>query len=191
MSLFQRSCGYDKAAFHVAFRPGASALMAVPAMSFTNTLLASATTDMKKRHKSAIANVVDEDGGPVHDRHLGSQARCAPTGGEFKPIATTADGVEISEHMPLMAKEMKHVAVVRLDEHPAKPTTIVAATTKCTPATCRIPTSSIRATVRLSPTELSPRRCRTLKSRRAFVSRRRRQPEGPGFPGNVVGSVRR
>lgn len=87
---------------------GASA-MAVPAMSFTNTLLASAT-DMKKRHKSAI--MLWMGGGPatidIWDLKPG-----APTGGEFKPIATTADGVEISEHMPLMAKEMKHVAVVR------------------------------------------------------------------------------
>ena len=36
----------------------------------------------------------------------------APTGGAFKPIATTGD-VQISEHMPLMAKEMKHLSIVR------------------------------------------------------------------------------
>jgi hypothetical protein len=87
---------------------GASA-MAVPAMSFTNTLLASAT-DMKKRHKSAI--MLWMGGGPatidIWDLKPG-----APTGGEFKPISTSADGVEISDHMPLMAKEMKHMAVVR------------------------------------------------------------------------------
>jgi uncharacterized protein (DUF1501 family) len=90
---------------HVA---GASAL-AVPAMSFTNTLLAN-VTDMKKRHKSAI--MLWMGGGPatidIWDLKPG-----APTGGEFKPIATTADGVQISEHMPLMAKEMKHMAIVR------------------------------------------------------------------------------
>jgi hypothetical protein len=90
---------------HVA---GASALMA-PAMSFTNTLLANAS-DMKKRHKSAI--MLWMGGGPatidIWDLKPG-----APTGGEFKPISTTADGVQISEHMPLMAKEMKHMAIVR------------------------------------------------------------------------------
>jgi len=31
----------------------------------------------------------------------------APTGGEFKPIATSLPGLEISEHLPMMAKEMK------------------------------------------------------------------------------------
>ena len=36
----------------------------------------------------------------------------APTGGDFKPIATTGD-VQICEHMPLMAKQMHHMAIVR------------------------------------------------------------------------------
>ena len=107
MSLFQVPAGMTRRHFmtHLA---GASA-MAVPAMSFTNTLLANAT-DMKKRHKSAI--MLWMGGGPatidIWDLKPG-----APTGGEFKPIATTADGVQISEHMPLMAKEMKHMAIVR------------------------------------------------------------------------------
>ncbi len=87
---------------------GASAL-ALPAISFTNSLMASAT-DMKKRHKSAI--LLWMGGGPatidIWDLKPG-----APTGGEFKPISTTADGVQISEHMPLMAKQMKNMALVR------------------------------------------------------------------------------
>jgi uncharacterized protein (DUF1501 family) len=37
----------------------------------------------------------------------------APTGGPFKPISTSADGVTVCEHMPLMAKQMHHMAVVR------------------------------------------------------------------------------
>ncbi|HEX3998386.1 MAG TPA: DUF1501 domain-containing protein [Pirellulales bacterium] len=107
MSLFQVPAGMTRRHFmtHLA---GASA-MAVPAMSFTNTLLAN-SADMKKRHKSAI--MLWMGGGPatidIWDLKPG-----APTGGEFKPIATTADGVEISEHLPLMAKEMKHMAIVR------------------------------------------------------------------------------
>ncbi len=36
----------------------------------------------------------------------------APTGGPFKPISTSGD-VQISEHMPLMAKQMKHMAIIR------------------------------------------------------------------------------
>ncbi len=37
----------------------------------------------------------------------------APTGGQFKPISTSADGVQICEHLPEMAKLMKHMAIVR------------------------------------------------------------------------------
>ncbi|MEZ6142014.1 MAG: DUF1501 domain-containing protein [Zavarzinella sp.] len=34
-------------------------------------------------------------------------------GGPVKPIATTAPGLEISEYLPLLAKQMKHLSVVR------------------------------------------------------------------------------
>jgi uncharacterized protein (DUF1501 family) len=87
---------------------GAAAL-AAPATAFTNTILANAT-DMRKRHKAAI--LLWMGGGPssmdIWDLKPG-----APTGGPFKPIATTADGVQICEHMPQMAKQMHHMAVVR------------------------------------------------------------------------------
>ena len=87
---------------------GASALV-LPAMSFTNALMANAA-DLKKRHKSCI--MLWMTGGPatidIWDMKPG-----APTGGEFKPIATSLDGLQICEHLPLMAKEMKNMAVVR------------------------------------------------------------------------------
>lgn len=87
---------------------GAAAL-AAPATAFTNALLANAA-DMKKRHKAAI--LLWMGGGPstmdIWDLKPG-----APTGGEFKQISTSADGIAISEHMPLMAKQMHHMAVVR------------------------------------------------------------------------------
>ncbi|MFM8951680.1 MAG: DUF1501 domain-containing protein [Planctomycetaceae bacterium] len=87
---------------------GAAAL-AAPATAFTTTLLANAS-DMKKRHKAAI--LLWMGGGPstmdIWDLKPG-----APTGGEFKQISTSADGIAISEHMPLMAKQMHHMAVVR------------------------------------------------------------------------------
>ncbi len=107
MNRFQIPAGMSRRHFmtHMA---GASAMM-LPAMSFTNTLLANAT-DLKKRHKSCI--MLWMGGGPatidMWDLKPGS-----PTGGEFKPINTSVDGLQISEHMPLMAKEMKHLAVVR------------------------------------------------------------------------------
>jgi hypothetical protein len=37
----------------------------------------------------------------------------APTGGEFKPIKTSAPGVEISEILPETAKQMKHLSIIR------------------------------------------------------------------------------
>ncbi|MFM9009303.1 MAG: DUF1501 domain-containing protein [Planctomycetota bacterium] len=87
---------------------GAAAL-AAPATAFAGTILANAT-EMRKRHKAAI--LLWMGGGPssidIWDLKPGT-----PTGGPFAPIATTADGVQICEHMPLMAQQMHHMAVVR------------------------------------------------------------------------------
>jgi uncharacterized protein (DUF1501 family) len=86
---------------------GASAL-ALPAFSFTQTLAAHAE-DLKKRHKSAI--MLWMGGGPatidIWDLKPG-----APTGGPFQPIATSGNA-QICEHMPEMAKQMKHMTIVR------------------------------------------------------------------------------
>jgi uncharacterized protein (DUF1501 family) len=107
MSFLSVPAGMTRRHFmsHVA---GASA-MAIPAMTFTNTLMANAR-EMRQRHKSAI--MLWMGGGPatidIWDLKPG-----APTAGDFKPISTSVDGLEISEHMPMMAKEMKHMAVVR------------------------------------------------------------------------------
>jgi hypothetical protein len=87
---------------------GAAAL-AAPATAFTNSILANAT-DLRKRHKACI--MLWMGGGPstmdIWDLKPG-----AATGGPFKQIGTSADGVAISEHMPLMAKQMHHMAIVR------------------------------------------------------------------------------
>jgi uncharacterized protein (DUF1501 family) len=106
-SPFELPAGMNRRHFmsHLA---GAAAL-AGPATAFTNSLLANAT-DMKKRHKSAI--LLWMGGGPstmdIWDLKPGS-----PTGGPFKQISTSADGVAICEHMPLMAKQMHHMSIVR------------------------------------------------------------------------------
>jgi uncharacterized protein (DUF1501 family) len=106
-SLFDIPAGMNRRHFmsHLA---GAAAL-AGPATAFTNSLLANAT-DMKKRHKSAI--LLWMGGGPstmdIWDLKPGS-----PTGGPFKQISTSADGIAICEHMPLMAKQMHHMSIVR------------------------------------------------------------------------------
>jgi len=86
---------------------GASA-MVLPAVSFANTLRASAD-DLKKRHKSAI--MLWMGGGPatidLFDLKPGT-----PTGGPFQPIATSGNE-QICEHLPELAKQMHHLAIVR------------------------------------------------------------------------------
>ena len=87
---------------------GAAAL-AAPATAFTNTLLANAS-DLRKRHKAAL--LLWMGGGPstmdIWDLKPG-----AATGGPFQPISTSADGIQICEHMPLMAQQMHHMSLVR------------------------------------------------------------------------------
>lgn len=86
---------------------GASALT-VPALTMGGSVLANAN-DLTKRRKSAI--LLWMGGGPasidIWDLKPG-----AATGGPFRPISTTGD-LQICEHMPLMAQQMKHMAVVR------------------------------------------------------------------------------
>jgi uncharacterized protein (DUF1501 family) len=106
-SLFDVPAGMSRRHF-VSHLAGAAAL-AAPATTFTNTIFAN-STDMRKRHKAAI--LLWMGGGPstidMWDLKPGQ-----PTGGPFKPIPTSADGVQICEHMPLMAKQMHHMAIVR------------------------------------------------------------------------------
>lgn len=89
---------------HVA---GASA-MAIPALTLGHSLRVHAA-DLKKRRKSAI--LLWMSGGPstmdIWDLKPG-----AVTGGPFQPIATSGD-VQISEHMPLTAKVMHNLSIVR------------------------------------------------------------------------------
>lgn len=86
---------------------GASA-MTIPALTLGHTLRTHAA-DMQKRRKSAI--LLWMSGGPstmdIWDLKPG-----AATGGPFQQIATSGD-VQISEHMPLMAQQMHHMAIVR------------------------------------------------------------------------------
>ena len=106
MGLFDTPLGMSRRHF-MSHMAGASAL-ALPAMQFT-TALAANSQDLKKRHKSAI--MLWMGGGPatidIWDLKPG-----APTGGPFKPIRTSGDA-EISEHMPLTAKQMHNMAIIR------------------------------------------------------------------------------
>src|SRR5437764_9263020 len=73
-------------------------------------VLASRAAESGAKHKSCI--LLWMDGGPSHldtfDLKPGS-----PTGGEFKPIDTSAPGVQISEHLPKLAREMDKAVILR------------------------------------------------------------------------------
>lgn len=87
---------------------GASGMM-LPAAHFMQGLRA-AESKLKKENKSLI--VFWMGGGPSHmdlwDLKPGEQ-----TGGEFKTIKTSASGVDISEVLPTVASQFKHLVAVR------------------------------------------------------------------------------
>jgi hypothetical protein len=87
---------------------GASAL-ALPGVRFLQGI-ASAQTALKKANKSLI--VLWMGGGPS-TIDLWDLKPDASTGGEFKPIKTDVSGIEISEILPSVAKQMKHLSIVR------------------------------------------------------------------------------
>ncbi|MEK7214468.1 MAG: DUF1501 domain-containing protein, partial [Chloroflexota bacterium] len=90
---------------HVA---GTSAL-AIPGLEFIRNIQANAQ-ELRRQNKSVI--IMWMGGGPatidIWDLKPG-----ASTGGEFRPIATAASGVQISEHMPNTARQMDKLAIIR------------------------------------------------------------------------------
>jgi hypothetical protein len=101
------SAGMDRRHFlkHVA----AASALAAPGLHFLQGLRA-AEPKLKKNNKSVI--ILWMGGGPatidLWDLKPGEQ-----TGGEFKPIKTPASGVEISEILPTVASQFKHLSIVR------------------------------------------------------------------------------
>src|SRR6056297_959997 len=65
--------------------------------------------ELKKNRKSAI--LLWMGGGPA-TIDLWDLKPGAATGGPFRPIATTGD-LQICEHLPMVAKQMKNLSVVR------------------------------------------------------------------------------
>jgi uncharacterized protein (DUF1501 family) len=86
---------------------GLSAL-AFPAATFTSSLQVHAE-ELRKQHKGAI--LLWLGGGPssidLWDLKPGKE-----TGGPFRPIRTSGEG-EICEHLPLLAKQMRDLSIVR------------------------------------------------------------------------------
>lgn len=95
---------------HFMSHMAAAAAMTAPAAStFTNVMRANAK-ELQKKHKACILMFME--GGPptidIWDLKPGTA-----TGGPFQAIETSAPGVKISEHMPLLAKQFHHCAVIR------------------------------------------------------------------------------
>ena len=78
-------------------------------MQFLHTIQANAQ-ELRRNNKSVI--IMWMGGGPatidIWDLKPGR-----PTGGEFEAIDTTADGVQICQHMPKVAQQMRHLAIIR------------------------------------------------------------------------------
>jgi hypothetical protein len=84
-------------------------LLALPGMEFIQRLRAAAPL-LRKQNKSLI--ILWMSGGPSHldtwDLKPGTS-----TGGEFKPIKTSVSALDICEHLPTIARQMKHLSVIR------------------------------------------------------------------------------
>lgn len=84
-------------------------LMAAPGMRFVGGLQA-AEKQLKKAHKSLI--ILWMGGGPS-TIDLWDLKPDHANGGQFKPIKTAASGIDICEHLPNVAKQMKHLSIIR------------------------------------------------------------------------------
>jgi uncharacterized protein (DUF1501 family) len=103
---FRTPAGMSRRHF-VSHMVGASSI-AVPALAFGHTLRTNAKT-LKSNRKSAI--MLWMGGGPS-TIDLWDLKPGAATGGPFKPISTTGD-VQICEHLPKIAQQMKHLSIIR------------------------------------------------------------------------------
>jgi len=86
----------------------ASAALSTQFTNFNNSIAANAVEN--RNTKSVI--LLWMGGGPS-TIDLWDLKPGAATGGPFKPISTSADGVQICEHLPLMAQQMHHMSIVR------------------------------------------------------------------------------
>ena len=88
----------------------ASTALGIPAIQFFSSLEASAQ-QLRKSNRSCI--VLWMGGGPSHLDIWDLKPDSEKNGGEFKPIATSAPGVQITEHLPKVAKQMHHLNIIR------------------------------------------------------------------------------
>jgi len=94
---------------HFISHAAAGAAVTVPGLNFMAGLR-SCAAELKKKQKSLI--VLWMSGGPT-TIDLWDMKPGQSTGGEHKPKPTAASGVEITEHLPTVAKQFKNLSIVR------------------------------------------------------------------------------
>jgi Protein of unknown function (DUF1501) len=82
---------------------------ALPGLQFIRSVQAAAPT-LRKQNKSII--ILWMSGGPSHLDTFDLKPESV-NAGEFKPIRTAVSGIEVCEHLPTVASQMKHLSVVR------------------------------------------------------------------------------
>ncbi len=92
-------------------------------LSLPQLLQAEAASGIKRSHKAVI--MIFLPGGPSHQDMFDLKADApSEVRGEFKPISTNVPGIEICEHLPLLARQMDKATIIRsmvgaFDDHDA------------------------------------------------------------------------
>ena len=92
-------------------------------LSLPQILQAEAASGIKRSHKAVI--MIFLPGGPSHQDMFDLKADApSEVRGEFKPISTNVPGIQICEHLPLLAKQMDKATIIRsmvgaFDDHDA------------------------------------------------------------------------
>ncbi len=87
-------------------------------LTLPQLLQAESQSGIRRSHKAVI--MIFLPGGPSH-QDIFDLKMDAPSEirGEFKPISTNVPGIQICEHLPLLAKMMDKLVLIRSIGHPA------------------------------------------------------------------------
>src|SRR5690606_26295536 len=88
----------------------ATSALTIPALQLAGALRANAQ-QLRRNHKHCI--LLWMGGGPSHLDTFDLKPESERNGGEFRPIDTTVPGIQISEHLPNLAQQMKHLSIIR------------------------------------------------------------------------------
>jgi hypothetical protein len=94
---------------HFMSHAAGAAAVALPGLNFVSGLRSQAA-ELKKKNKSLI--ILWMGGGPA-TIDLWDMKPGSPNGGEHKPKPTAASGVEITEHLPNVAKQFRNLSIIR------------------------------------------------------------------------------